>query len=152
MRTIYTLCLLMAYVQSLRALHKSSVSTSSVFLSVISQDHNTLIQCTIRPIQNNLHHMLLKYDWRHLADRSACCDQFIIGSPLGHEFIMRALFYDSSMRHHCYDVSGLDSRQPVSDDDAGSSFSRLIQGSLDRLQKTELCQERTLQISSVGVS
>lgn len=70
---------------------------------------------------------------RHLADRSACCDQFIIGAPLGHEFIMSALFYDNSMRHDCYDVSSLDSGQPVSNDDAGSSFSRLIQSRLDSL-------------------
>lgn len=48
---------------------------------------------------------------------------------------MCAFFYDSPTRHHCYDVSSLDSRQPVSDDDAGSSFSRLIQSSLDCLQE-----------------
>lgn len=72
---------------------------------------------------------------RHLADRSTCCDQFIIGAPLSHEFIMCALFYNNSVRHHCYDVSSLDSREPVSDDDAGSSFSCLVQSSLDSLQE-----------------
>lgn len=78
--------------------------------------------------------MLILCGCKHLADRSTCCDQFIIGAPLGHEFIMRALLYDNSTGHHCDDVSGLDSRQPVSDDNAGSSFSCIIQGRLDSLQ------------------
>lgn len=34
---------------------------------------------------------------RVLADRSTCCDQFVIGAPLGHEFIMCALLDDSSV-------------------------------------------------------
>ena len=72
---------------------------------------------------------------RRLADRSACCDQFIIGAPPGHKFIMCVLFYDSSVGHHCYDVSSLDSRQPVSDDDASSTFSRFIQSGLHTLQE-----------------
>lgn len=50
---------------------------------------------------------------------------------------MCALLYDSSMRHNCYDVSSLDSRQPVSDDDACSPFSRFIQSSLDCLQENK---------------
>lgn len=48
---------------------------------------------------------------------------------------MCASFYDSSIRHHCYDVSLLDSRQPVSDDNASSSFHCLIQSTLDNLQE-----------------
>lgn len=47
---------------------------------------------------------------------------------------MCALLDDSSMRHHSYDVCSLDGGQPVSDDDAGSSFSCLIQSSLHGLQ------------------
>lgn len=70
---------------------------------------------------------------KNLADRCARCDQFIIGASLGHEFIMCALFYDSSIWHHRDDVSRLDSWEPVSDDDAGSSFSGLIQCRLDSL-------------------
>lgn len=81
---------------------------------------------------------------RRLADRSTRCDQFIIGAHLGHEFIMCALFYDSSFRHHCYDVSSLDCRQPVSDDDAGSSFSRLVQSQLDSLQENRALSGRIL--------
>lgn len=92
----------MVYVQYLRTLN----------------DKNRLI--------NDVHRMLILSVCRRLTDRSACCDQFIIGTPLGHEFIMCVLLYDRSIRHHCYDVSSLDSRQPVSDDDAGSSFSCLI--------------------------
>lgn len=92
-------------------------------------------KCTVRLIQSHFHHMLIIGVCRRLADRSACGDQFMIGAPLGHEFIMCALLYDSSLRHHRYDVSSLDSRQPVSDDDAGSSSSCLIQSRLDSLQE-----------------
>lgn len=121
----------MVCVQSLRALHKSNVKD---FLSMTPQD-DAFIQCTIRPMQRNSHHTCIICGCRRLADRSPCCDQFMIGSPLGHECIVCALLYDSSMKHHRYDVSSLDSRQPVSDDDAGSSFSRLIQSRLDSLQE-----------------
>lgn len=48
---------------------------------------------------------------------------------------MCAFLYDSPTRHHCYDVSSLNGRQPVSDDNAGSSYSGFIQCRLDRLQE-----------------
>lgn len=47
---------------------------------------------------------------------------------------MCAFFNDGAARHDCDDVSRLDGGQPVSNDDAGSSFSGLIQSRLDRLQ------------------
>lgn len=72
---------------------------------------------------------------RLLADGGARCDQFVIGTPLGHEFFMCALFYDNSLRHHCYDVSSLNGGQSVSNDYTGASFSGLIQSSLDSLQE-----------------
>lgn len=71
---------------------------------------------------------------RPLADRSTRRYQFIIGTLLGHKVIVSAFFNDGAARHDCDDVSCLDGGQPVSDDDAGSSFSCLIQSRLDRLQ------------------
>lgn len=47
---------------------------------------------------------------------------------------MRALFNDGTARHDRDDVSRLDGGQPVSDDDAGSSFSGLVQSRLNCLQ------------------
>lgn len=47
---------------------------------------------------------------------------------------MRAFFNDGAARHDRDDVSRLDGGQPVSDDDAGSSFSGLVQSRLDRLR------------------
>lgn len=50
---------------------------------------------------------------------------------------MCAFFNDGATRHDRDDVSRLDGGQPVSDDDAGPSFSGLIQSRLNRLQGTE---------------
>lgn len=72
---------------------------------------------------------------RILADRGSRGDKFVIRSSLGHQFIVCAFFYDRPTRHHCYDVSSLDCRQPVSDDDTSSSFSGFVQSRLDGLQK-----------------
>lgn len=47
---------------------------------------------------------------------------------------MGAYFNDSATRHDRDDVSRLDGGQPVSNDDASSSFSGLIQSRLDCLQ------------------
>lgn len=74
-----------------------------------------------------------------LADRSPCFDQFIVGPPLGHEITMSALLNDGSIGHHRYDVGIPDRRQPVSDGDAGPSFSRLIQSRLDDLKREQGC-------------
>lgn len=54
---------------------------------------------------------------------------------------MRALLYYNSTRHHRNDVSSLDSRQPVSNDDTGSSFSCFIQSRLNSLQKYKVLSE-----------
>lgn len=58
----------------------------------------------------------------------------MIGALLGHEDIVRALFNDGAARHDRDDVSRLDGGQSVSDDDAGSSFSGLVQSRLYRLR------------------
>lgn len=81
--------------------------------------------------------------WVKLTDGSTSGDQFIIGPSLGHKWIMCAFFYHNSMRHHSYDVSGLNRREPVSDDDAGSTFSCLIQGWLNCLMKTTEVKKNT---------
>lgn len=78
---------------------------------------------------------------RILADRGSCWDKFIISSSLGHQFIVCAFFYDRPTRHHRYDVSILDGRQAVSDDDTSSSFSGFVQSRLDGLQKEKLYEE-----------
>lgn len=61
---------------------------------------------------------------------------------------MCAFFNDGATRHDRDDVSRLDGGQPVSDDDAGSSFSGLIQSRLNRLQGTE----ETFSMSSANTA
>lgn len=88
----------------------------------------------IKPIPRSIQvafHAIWPYE---SADRSARCDQFVVGALPGHELVMCALFYHHSVRHHRYDIRRLDGRQPVRDHDAGSPFSRLVQSGLDDLQ------------------
>lgn len=69
------------------------------------------------------------------ADGGSCGDEFVIGSFLGHQFFMGPLFNHSPLWHDSNDIWILDGRQAMSDDNAGPTFSGLVQGDLHCLQR-----------------